>query len=364
MIDRLKRLLYKGRQERKKPGGFTPGFTLIELLVAVLISGVIITPVLGLVISLLNSDRQEQVKGRGEQELQAALDYIARDLQQAIFIYDREGITTNGATGIADDLPTVTGGTPVLVFWKRKLLASRSEIDHDNNTGTDKETVGCLNKLPTGSTSDLDCDGDRGDDRDYFVFSLVAYYLIDNSQDNPDNKWSQGMRIARWEIRDGVTNNDPNNNDAITVGGISYRAVPDSGFVPFDLQAEGDNTAQKMNRWDPDETMYDISPQVLVDFIDDNTNLSTPTCPTTTNEQTIPDFSSVASNFRTSSFYVCVPQLTNPPNGFEPPRKPVAEVHLRGNALHRIGEDTTYQEQRAKFFPRSSVRVQGVGFVN
>ena len=360
MIQRLKRLLYKGRQERKKPGGFTPGFTLIELLVAVLISGVIITPVLGLVISLLNSDRQEQVKGRGEQELQAALDYIARDLQQAIFIYDTAGVTQNGTAGIADDLPTVTGGTPVLVFWKRKLLARDSNIDHDGDGDTaDAIKVGCLNKLPAGTPATVgrDCGaGDRGDDRDYFVFSLVAYYLIDD----PGGKWSEGMRIARWEINDGITNNDPNNTDAIAVGGISYRAVPDSGFVPFDLQAEGDNTAQKMNRWDPDETMYDISPQVLVDFIDDNTSLPTPNCGN--NEQTIPDFTTVASNFRTASFYVCVPTAT--PTNSDPPRKPVAEVHLRGNALHRIGENPEYKDHKAAFFPRSSIRVQGVGFVN
>ncbi|NER34449.1 MAG: prepilin-type N-terminal cleavage/methylation domain-containing protein [Oscillatoria sp. SIO1A7] len=369
MMKGLRKLLRRRRQERKKPGGFTLGFTLIELLVAIAMGGLIITPILGLVVSLLNSDRQEQVKGRSEQELQAALDYIARDLQQAVFIYDADGVAA-----IEDELPFSTDAnrTPVLVFWKRELLNWEREIDPDRDGPKSTEKVGCLEKIPNSSGSDI-CS-----EQDYFAFSLVAYYLIDE----PGGTWSQGMRIGRWEIHDGITTtNSVNPNilpDRAGADNQDYLLYPDSGFQAFDLSAAGNNTAQKMNQWSryPDEA-YDTTNRnpltVLVDFIDynryDTTSLPTPTCGA--NEATIPDFTKVADKFKTASFYVCVPIAT--PDGSDPPRKPIAEVNLRGNGLLRLNgidrnnanfaKEVGYEEHRANFFPRSSIRVQGVGFV-
>ena len=52
----------------------------------------IITPMLAFVVDMLNTDRREQVKSNTEQDIQAAVDFIAQDLSQAIYIYDNNGI--------------------------------------------------------------------------------------------------------------------------------------------------------------------------------------------------------------------------------------------------------------------------------
>ena len=87
------------------------GFTLIELLIGMVLAILIITPLLGFMIDILDTDRKEQAKATSEQEIQAALDFIERDLQQAVYIYDRDGLTRNTDTttptnsGIKNQIP-------------------------------------------------------------------------------------------------------------------------------------------------------------------------------------------------------------------------------------------------------------------
>ena len=102
----------------------TAGFTLIELLVGMIIAVLVITPVLGFMLNILQTDRREQAKTNTEQEIQAAADFIARDLQQSVFIYDAQGLYgTSGGNSIKTQLATLPNpGRPVLVFWKRKII--------------------------------------------------------------------------------------------------------------------------------------------------------------------------------------------------------------------------------------------------
>ena len=166
------------------------GFTLIELLVAMILAVLVITPLLGFMINILDTDRKEQAKVNSEQEIQIALDYIAQDLQQAIYIYDAKGIKA-----IKNKLPyrTNTDRAPVLVFWKRQF---EEEAITGSFTGTN----------------------------DSFVYSLVAYYLIQSNTSNNGNKtWSKQFRIARFELKDGVRNlEDPFKNN----GDINYITDP------------------------------------------------------------------------------------------------------------------------------------------
>ncbi|MFN7657908.1 MAG: hypothetical protein ACK5P3_07160, partial [Dolichospermum sp.] len=113
-------------------------------------------------IRVINTDSDEEIKITSEQEIQIALDYISRDLQQAIYIYDAAGINA-----IKPQLryPDDTTKTPILVFWQRNFVAQ---------------------VIPTASGKD-----------DAFVHSLVAYYLIKDTNTN----WSQSARIARWEVK-------------------------------------------------------------------------------------------------------------------------------------------------------------------
>ncbi|MEH2227316.1 hormogonium polysaccharide secretion pseudopilin HpsC [Nostoc sp.] len=312
------------------------GFTLIELLVAMLIAFLVITPLLSFMISILNTDGQEQAKANSEQEIKAALDYITRDLQQAIYIYDATGIaclsgtvdTNTCPSASTNQLPSPTNGVPVLVFWKRELVNQAITI-----TGTQKD--------------------------DTFVYSLVAYYLIQDTS----TTWSKAARIARWEIKDGV----PNTAATVTCSGFTatdkYLPCPDKGFKPFDLSQKGITLQAKMNSWTGGGA-YSQDPVVLVDFIDQTTiaqetptvTAASITCPAPTGLV----FQRVPSTIVRRGFYACV-------NSVGADNRSAVEVYLRGNAQARlIQNDETkvrYAQSKSSYFPSGNIKVQGSSFI-
>ncbi|MDJ0620524.1 MAG: hormogonium polysaccharide secretion pseudopilin HpsC [Calothrix sp. MO_192.B10] len=314
------------------------GFTLTELLVATVMSVIIITPMLGFMVNILNTDKQEQAKASSEQEIQAAMDYIARDLQQAVYIYDEAGIDA-----IKDELPspTETDRVPILVFWKREFLE---------------------NALPVPNTNEKD---------DTFVYSLVAYYLIKNN----DDTWSNAARIARWQIRDGVlatgfTLDDDDNQvaDGVDCDGYEEKYVsdycPSPGYASFSLEGVG-TIEQKMNSWTRLSSYTDADDQtqtvnlsgsfVLVDYIDQTTNNPIPEKTCSTGSKVTPANFSGRNTTQMTSFYACVD--TN---------NTTAQVFLRGNALARVQNsniDCKNNNCQKNYFPTASVRVEGRGFL-
>ncbi|MDZ8051995.1 MAG: hormogonium polysaccharide secretion pseudopilin HpsC [Aulosira sp. ZfuVER01] len=317
------------------------GFTLIELLVAMIIAVLVITPLLGFMVNILNTDRQEQAKASSEQEIQTALDYISRDLQQAVYIYDANGISTlvssTPSSSTTSQLPVVTGGVPVLVFWKREFIG----------------------QVLTAADTNKD---------DTFVYSLVAYYLIKDT----NSTWSNAARIARWQIRDGV----PVGSGGVDCAGYSGKYVsssycPSSGFSSFNLEGVG-TLEQKMNTWtklgsytttttNPDgtkttqtTTVTPGSPIVLMDYIDQTTTgAPSATCSSGSKvPQDVANLSTVAT-LNITSFYACVDRVNT-----------TAQVFLRGNALARLrNTNLSYADSRKNYFPTASVRVQGRGFL-
>ncbi|MBU7582204.1 MAG: hormogonium polysaccharide secretion pseudopilin HpsC [Nostoc sp. TH1S01] len=304
------------------------GFTLIELLVAMLMAFLVITPLMLFMINVLDGDRKEQAKATTEQEMQAALDYIARDLQQAIYIYDADGVARNRNTlditlsGIQDQIPPVKTAPncndanvckPILVFWKREFLA--------NSVGVSS---------PTDTTRD-----------DGYAYSLVAYYLITNT-DGSNTTWSKEARIGRFQIRGQV--NAANTN-----------TTNDTGFSPppLDPNITGSTLKERMNQWKTSLTgsaSYTQPVTTLIDFISTTSpSISTNTsgvCPGT-------NASPKLVGSLTSGFYTCVDAA-----------EVLAQVFIRGNALARIqNNNLNYQNSQKAYFPSASVRVQGHGFL-
>ena len=225
----MKKLLYRIMSFRLRKGilrspksrhrrGFASGFTLIELLVAALIASLMVVVMLGFLVGVLDSDRKETVKTNAQEELQAAISYMADDLQEAIFIYGAEGLASINAnaqlphaqSGAGNECnPTGTNTcTPILVFWKRFAFDPDSTGTYSNGGAAPaSEIIGCM---PYGDATQLaDCRtnssvaGGRAYGRDTYTYSLVAYYLK-NDTANPDNSgWSNTARILRWELRDG-----------------------------------------------------------------------------------------------------------------------------------------------------------------
>jgi type II secretory pathway pseudopilin PulG len=306
------------------------GFTLVELLIGLVMAFLVLTPLFGLMISIMNTDEKEQAKTTSEQELQTAIDFITRDLQQAVYIYDFQGVTNNYNTiaansGIKDSLPTVAGGVPILVFWKQEVVS---------------------NVIPTTGPND-----------DASVYSLVAYYLINS----PSTIWSNTARIARWQIKDGVRS--PSDTSGVTCNpsyNTSIKFVdadncPSPGFKPFDLV---------MNQWQRSGS-FTNDPQVLVDFIDqtprDQTNVPniTPSCAQDDNQPgvTITPISSTTM----TSFYACVSNYADPTNQGQVIS--TAQIFIRGNALARIQTSNIDYEDNSQqtYFPTVSAIIQARG---
>lgn len=311
------------------------GFTLVELMVGLVMSFIVMTTLLGLMINVLETDRKEQAKATSEQEIQAALDYIARDLQQAFYIYD-----ANGIESINNQLPPPPNGidrVPVIVFWQRELIT---------------------NVLPVG----------RGKD-DAFVYSLVVYFLMKDINNSGSN-WSQIARIGRWKIRDGVVANTDEEEQTISCANYANKYVkgsssnvneycPSNGFAPFNLNGKG-TVEEIMNAWQKGGG-YTAKTFVLVDYIDDTTNNPPPaTCPPNSNNPDItwskvtPTSFNATETGRMTSFYACVDRFNT-----------TAQIFIRGNALARLNEnaENNYHDNQKIYFPSGNIRVQGRGYL-
>lgn len=336
------------------------GFTLIELLVAMILAFLVITPLLGFMVNILDTDNKEQAKTNSEQEIQSALDFIAQDMEQAVYIYDADGIygkTTTDSKGTTSTLipgilnqlpnPTDTNKVPVLVFWKRYFLSKNQNV----TVGSTNTTAGCLVTLPGGNCNQ----------QDYMLYSLVAYYLVKDSNATTWN--STTARIARWEIRDGIRSDSGTQTRSETVNGttktVNYLLLPDLGFMPFNLTLQGD-LGTKLGSWTKHSTeTYTKNPLnfILVDLIDQTTNTQgapAPSCNTAANEQQVPkyDATNFPDAFKTGSFYACVNS-----------KQYTARVFIRGNALARIKSGAQYNSSQSQFFPTASIQIKGRGFL-
>ena len=363
---------YHHRRRPTKP----LGFTLIELLIGMILAFLVMAPMLGFMVNLLEQDKAEQAKATTELEVQAALDYIARDLQQAIYIYDNRRNSSNSSDTITpgkydfpikNQIPPVqsAGGCkdvstciPILAFWKRQLV---QDVEDNKITGVS----------PCGS-------GSKSTGVNPYVYSLVVYYYITGAQGASSNTWSNAARIGRFEIRDGVrwspppevplgTSNDDscfyyNKNDS-TYG-------VDDGFKLFVLQAGISDLDVNMNSWTKGSGAYTNSVATLVDYIDPSEWLDSsgksPTCPidpTSTTGETLSRIPKTTGSEKVYGFYACVNT-----------KLWVAQTFIRGNSLFRSKADCDtsaakknqcqYTEQNKNFLPRSTIQVRGQGFLD
>ena len=345
----LLRLLLKSQHQRNRsePAQTDKGMTLVELLVGAIMAFLIITPMLAFVVDMLNTDRREQVKSNTEQDVQAALDFIAQDLSQAIYIYDKSAL--NGPSRPNEDLvkpqlPPIPNGIPILVFWKRKQIRNAVSVVTDPNNRT--KPIACDTKT---------CN-------DTYTRSLVAYYEV--TEPTPNSIWCQPSgvpcptRIERYEISEGIMKNpagltaaDRYFDDSEVKDGQQHNKAFN---LNFDWNQPTKNVTNKGN-WQNDH-------QVLVNYIDHSPLLPAPPgdeCqkalgnPTDTTGVTpiaLEDKTLKIAN-STNSFYACVDTARN-----------IARVTIRGNSLRRIQTDAAnYDAKKAAYFPTASVQVQGLG---
>lgn len=346
-MTRLLKFLLTYRLKTSQPQCQKGGFTLIELLVGLILAFLIITPLLGFVVNMINTDRREQAKAASEQEIQAALDYIARDLDQSFFIYDRWGLDQiKTKLPKVEDIDADATGEPVLVFWKRKFLSKALPVKTHNINE-------CINDPNTKN-----CD-------DAFVYSLITYYLIRDKNCN-NSTWSCTARIGRLELKDALYDINNNPNQPVS---DDYKASP--GIVPIDkLFSQGGSLEEQLTTWTGVTPIGGTPPkiQTLIDYIDQsNPGPAQPPCPTTARSSPPPDtgltetdpypYRQVPAPGTTAltSFYACVDT-----------EQTIAKVFIRGNALARVRPKSSvpdYVESQSAYFPSATIQAQGRGLV-
>lgn len=121
------------------------GFTLLELLVAVIISGLVVSGLLYLVVELLRIDNRETALEEIQRDTRRAMNYMADDLREAIYVYSTPAtVTSTATTGVGSALPT--GATPVLAFWRIQPIAQDQMpgVCSTTFTGTEEDTCDAL----------------------------------------------------------------------------------------------------------------------------------------------------------------------------------------------------------------------------
>lgn len=284
--DRLKHHLKKSWADRRKT---TAGFTILEVLMAITVGSIVTYAMLSLVVNLLGTDQRETAKSQTQAEMSQALDYIAEEMQQAVYIYEGSKL---------DDLNiTFEDVTPVLAFWKLERVPYKTDpTDTEDKLPEDcssfTESTECYNLLTTRHT-----------------YTLIVYGL---ATENPDDTWEGPARITRYQLRQYANLSTLEETDGYDDPG-NVDKMPDwkSGGITVGLD-NNDNP-------------------VLVDLVDNPT--LTPAA-----EDCATGYSPSPSNTNTgsatlNSFYACVRTPEIATGNLQD-----AIVYLRGNAAERAGQ--------------------------
>lgn len=177
------------------------GFTLIELLVVVVIASIIIGALLTLVTQLISTEQRESVRTETQREMQLALNYVAADLRQAVFIYEGTA-NPQDPTSVPSYInylpaPLRNGDDyrPVLAFWKTKPV-SNLETSGLPAFNPGPAAGGCRTLATAAQINECNNLWLRRQN-----YSLVAYFqAVDNATTDPNNRWDGRSRIVRYEL--------------------------------------------------------------------------------------------------------------------------------------------------------------------
>ena len=340
----LKAINAKLRQEKPKAG-----FTLLELLVVMVMSTLVISSLLALTNQLTQANQREIVRTSTQEEMKRALNYMARELRQAVYVYNGTELTA-----ITDNIPaalSTNGNTPILAFWKAEPVPY-----------TDTQAIpACFDNAdpPNGQmqnpTQQSDCNDLQIERRSY---TLVVYA---QSTANNNNTWEGESRIIRYQLR-------KFNNDDLTASSTQLRR--NTGYV----DPVKDNTT--FADWPNDEDDANLqvprppnSPNgypVIVDYVASVNNGDVDPCPGLTNtelsqEERDRELSYTRTPFNdtnaatNASFYACVLSAVDDE---ENSNNQDVVLFLRGSTEGRSG--LNYD----KFLPLLQTRVILRGVIN
>ena len=306
----LVRMLLRAKQSRS--GQFRrKGFTLIELLVAIIVGSLIVGVLLYVVVELLQINRREEILTQTQQDMRRAIDYMSRDISEAIFVYASPDAVTDELT----DLPANT--TPVLAFWR-------------------------LDPVDTSGLNCGDLDGDELSECTTLLirqsmYTLVVYLHADNSG---NDIWSGPARIIRYEL------------PKYTAGGINALNQRTGYLDP--------SIANNFDDWtrNPDDNTTDGVAVVLTDHVDAIGVEDDP--------QACPGANYVRSPEGSDSFFACVlaGDVANPDTSLvlQTRTNQSVQLALRGNTETNAGQIGLAGTSEASRLPtlETEVLIRGV----
>ncbi|MCU0537292.1 MAG: hypothetical protein MUD14_25680 [Hydrococcus sp. Prado102] len=289
------------------------GISLVELLVTLVIASMAISGLLAAMVELLRTDQQESVREDTQQEMQAALSFIAEDLRESVYVYDgTQTRANNTAHSIYDYLPSnlSTVGKPILAFWKAEPISAAQEAT--------LQSMNC-NSF-TGARRD-ECTALKSRRRTY---TLVVYLQSATA----DPKWKGKSRILRYELPKYTSSNFA--SLTTTTGFVDPVEANNFPTWPFNAQDANLQAARPILTQSP--------PEVLVDFVD---------APNTNNDDNLPtdittycsnkfgsDYVRVPADNTYKSFFACVRRIGN-----DIGQNQDVILYIRGNTYGKAGTD-------------------------
>lgn len=323
------------------------GFTLIELLTAALIAGIFLAGTAGIVTQVMRIDRQESGRTEVQAELTQALDFIQKDISEAVFIYSDlttvdagTGAITAGADGIPDLnqllydqalIPDPAESIPIVAFWKFESIPNECLVN--GALKAQPPTPDPTNPADTRiSAQDW---GNVQQRRN--IYTLVVYYLRRNYNNagnpvDPTTPWEGNARITRYTL-------EPF-DDNCNLRNPSFATDPDpfvAGFLswPDPLPAVGTRAGDSA---DPNDTNVTRDPITLVSNIYSSRQgreLAAPACDADYSfggvKPASVTFTGLSDSNADASFYMCVRQS---PEGV--PQD--VQITLTGISLERANE--------------------------
>jgi prepilin-type N-terminal cleavage/methylation domain-containing protein len=271
LIQKLKRRWLTSRRSQKS------GFTLLELLVSMIIGSFLVALLLSFVVNLTQINSQDAGRTQVQQDMQAAMDYMAQDLREAVFVYNGDCLRglngqavtdptqlTNACPGLRGYVPdSLFNYTPVLAFWRTERLPQAIQTlcatnaanlgDTDPNTGRPTNALVVAGVPCLSGTS----------------YSLVVYALDTST---PSGTWRGQARIRRYKLSqftDGATSQTDQN-----VGYVNPLSGTNSTFQQWPYGSRrSDNSFANLQLTDavnPGKPTNSSEIPVLVDFVDNN----------------------------------------------------------------------------------------------
>ena len=173
-------LPYKLLRAWRRKLGCNQGFTLIELLVSLVLSGIVVSGLLFIVVELLRTDQREVALDQVQSDMQRAIDYMADDLKEAIYVYSNPAVVTSQLVNLNAEI-AANNAVPVLAFWRTDTIDADDIAALPTGAGAD----GCP---PTDAT----CSVIKARRASY---TLVAYY-----QRPQYGAWEGESTLKRYEL--------------------------------------------------------------------------------------------------------------------------------------------------------------------